>query len=219
LKRAGIRIEFRLQLVAVIVSGAVGFRDFLKAAALTLHIAQPSENICKNRIAARGGNAGQIPFLYPCAVCHTSGRINGKTVIVNVDVNLAAQNQIIPMDQRIDKRLKNAPLAVVGHLNTRIGGFLPACFHIPLNKTDTLIEQNDQAARVFRAVKCIYHTAAFIKAVPACAEQAGMPDGRIVCKQGACIGQLAVFVPHIEGIEQLFFHAVTVRAAWKKRNP
>jgi len=35
-----------------------------------------------------------------------------------------------------------------------------------------------------------------------------MPDGRIVCKQGACIGQLAVFVPHIEGIEQLFFHAV-----------
>ena len=79
LKRAGIRIEFRLQLVAVIVSGAVGFRDFLKAAALTLHIAQPSENICKNRIAARGGNAGQIPFLYPCAVCHTSGRINGKT--------------------------------------------------------------------------------------------------------------------------------------------
>ena len=40
------------------------------------------------------------------------------------------------------------------------------------------------------------------------AEQAGMPDGRIVRKQSACIGQLAVFVPHIKGIEQLFFHAV-----------
>ena len=112
------------------------------------------------------------------------------------------------MDQRIDKRLKNAPLAVVGHLNTRIGGFLPACFHIPLNKTDTLIEQNDQAAGEFCAVKCIHHAAAFIKAVPACAEQAGMSDGRIIRKQSACIGQLAVFVPHIEGIEQLFFHAV-----------
>ena len=35
-----------------------------------------------------------------------------------------------------------------------------------------------------------------------------MPDGRIICKQSACIGQLVVFVPHIEGIEQLFFHAV-----------
>ncbi len=112
------------------------------------------------------------------------------------------------MDQRIDKRLKNASFAVVGHLNTRIGGFLPARFHIPLDKADTLIEQDDQAAGEFCAVKCIHHAAAFIKAVPACAEQAGMPDGRIICKQSACIGQLAVFVPHIEGIEQLFFHAV-----------
>ena len=71
-----------------------------------------------------------------------------------------------------------------------------------------LIEQNDQAAGEFRAVKRIHHAAAFIKAVPACAEQAGMPDGRIICEQSACIGQLAVFVPHIERIEQLFFHAV-----------
>ena len=28
----------------------------------------------------------------------------------------------------------------------RIGGFLPARFHIPLDKADALIEQNDQAA-------------------------------------------------------------------------
>ena len=107
------------------------------------------------------------------------------------------------MDQCIDKRLKNASFAVVGHLNTGIGGFLPARFHIPLDKADTLIEQNNQAAGEFCTVKCIHHAAAFIKAVPACAEQAGMPDGRIVCKQSACIGQLAVFVSHIKGIEQL----------------
>ena len=112
------------------------------------------------------------------------------------------------MDQCIDKRLKNASFAVVGHLNTGIGGFLPARFHIPLDKADALIEQNNQAAGEFRTVKCIYHAAAFIKAVPACAEQAGMPDGRIIRKQSTCVGQLAVFVPHIEGIEQLFFHAV-----------
>ena len=77
------------------------------------------------------------------------------------------------MDQRIDERLKNASFAVVWHLNTGIGGFLPARFHIPLDKADTLIEQNNQAAGVFHAVKCIYHAAAFIKAVPACAEQYG----------------------------------------------
>ena len=41
-----------------------------------------------------------------------------------------------------------------------------------------------------------------------------MPDGRIVRKQSACIGQLAVFVPHIKGIEQLFFHAPQ---EWKDR--
>ena len=149
-----------------------------------------------------------IAAMQPCAVCHTAGRIYGKTVIVNIDVNLAAQNQIIPIDQRIDKRLKNASFAVVRHFNAGVSGFLPAGFHIPLDKADTLIEQNDQAAGEFRTVKCIYHAAAFIKAVPACAEQAGMPDGRIICEQSACIGQLAVFVPHIERIEQLFFHAV-----------
>jgi len=88
-------------------------------------------------------------------------------------VNFTAQNQIITMDQRIDERLKNASFAVFGHLNTGIGGFLPARFHIPLDKADTLIEQNNQAAGVFHAVKCIYHAAAFIKAVPACAEQYG----------------------------------------------
>ena len=128
------------------MSGAVGFRDFLKTTALPLHIAQPSENICKDGVAAHGGNAGQITLLYPCAVFHTTGRIDSKTVIVNVDVNLATQNQIIPMDQCIDKRLKNASFAVVWHLNTGIGGFLPARFHIPLDKADALIEQNDQAA-------------------------------------------------------------------------
>ena len=77
------------------MSSAVGFRNFLKAAALPFHIAQPSENICKDGVAARGGNAGQIPFLYPCAVYHTTGRIDGETVIVDINMNLAAQNQIV----------------------------------------------------------------------------------------------------------------------------
>ena len=50
----------------------------------------------------------------------------------------------------------SASFAVVGHLNTGIGGFLPARFHIPLDKADALIEQNDQAAGEFRTVKmCI----------------------------------------------------------------
>ena len=133
----------------------------------------------------RTGIRIEFRLLYPCAVCHTTGRIDSKTVIVNIDVNLATQNQIIPMDQCIDKRLKNASFAVVWHLNTGICGFLPARFHIPLGKTDALIEQNDQAAGEFRTVKCIYHAAAFIKAVPACAEQAGMSDGRIIRKQSA----------------------------------
>ena len=64
MKRTGIGIEFWLQFVTVIVSSVVGFRDFLKAAALPFHIAQPSKNVCKDGIAARRGNAGQIPLLY-----------------------------------------------------------------------------------------------------------------------------------------------------------
>ena len=36
-----------------------------------------------------------------------------------------------------------------------------------------------------------------------------MSDGRIIRKQSACVGQLAILIPHIKGIEQLFFHAVS----------
>ena len=98
----------------------VGFCDFLKAAALPLHIAQSAENIRKDGIEACGGNAGQIPFLYPRAVGHTTGRINGKTVIVNINVYLAAQYQIIAVDctsqQILDtnhKKIYNKNLSVI----------------------------------------------------------------------------------------------------------
>ena len=35
-----------------------------------------------------------------------------------------------------------------------------------------------------------------------------MLDGSIIRKQCACVGQLAVFIPHFKGIKQLFHHAV-----------
>ena len=51
-------------------------------------------------------------------------------------------------------------------------------------------------------------TTAFIKTVPSCTEQTGVLDGSIIRKQCACVGQLAVFIPHFKGIKQLFHHAV-----------
>ena len=93
-----------------------------------------------------GGNAGQVSFLYSRTVRHTAGRINGKAVIVNINVYLAAQYQIVAVDQRIDKRLKNASFAVIRHFYAGVSGFLPAGFHIPLDKADALIEQDNQAA-------------------------------------------------------------------------
>lgn len=65
---------------------------------------------------------------------------NGKAVIVNINMDLAAQYQIVAVDQRIDKSLENASLAVIRHFNAGVSGFLPAGFHIPLDKADTLIE-------------------------------------------------------------------------------
>ena len=58
------------------------------------------------------------------------------------------------------------------------------------------------------AVERIHHTAAFVKTVPTGTEQTGVLDGSIICKQCACIGQLAVVIPHFKGIKQLFLHAV-----------
>ena len=120
--RSNVRIEFRLQLSTVVMSRMVGFGNLLKTAALPLHIAQSAENICKDGIASCGGNAGQVSFLYSRTVGHTTGRINGKAVIVNINVYLTAQYQIITMDQRIDKRLENASFAVIRHFNAGICG-------------------------------------------------------------------------------------------------
>ena len=86
------------------MGGMIGFRDLLKTTALPLHIAQSAENICKDGIASCGGNAGQVSFLYSRTVGHTTGRINGKAVIVNINVYLAAQYQIVAVDQRIPTR-------------------------------------------------------------------------------------------------------------------
>ena len=113
------------------------------------------------------------------------------------------------MDQRIDKSFKNAPFAVIRHFNAGVGCFLPTCFHIPLYETNPFIKQDNQAAGILCAVERIHHTAAFIKAVPACAEQAGLLDRRIIRKQSACIGQLTIFIPYFKGIKQLFLHTIT----------
>lgn len=75
----------------------VGFRDFPKSASLSLHISQPAKNISKNWIAAGRGNIENISFLYPCTICHAAGGSNCKTVIVNVDMDFAAQDQIVTM--------------------------------------------------------------------------------------------------------------------------
>lgn len=201
-ERACIGIEFRLQFVTVIVGGTVGFRDLLKSTALAFHIAQSTENIGKDGIVACGRNIGYISFMYPCSVCHATGRSNGKAVIVNVNMDFVAQNQIITVEQRIDQSFKNA------YFNTGIGCFLPTGFHIPLYKAYALIEQNNQAAGILCTVKRIHHATTFIKTVLSSTEQAGVLDGSIIRKQIACVGQPTVFIPHFKGIKQLFLHAV-----------
>ena len=97
-------------------------------------------------------------------------------------MDFAAQNQIITVDQRIDKGFKNASLTVIGHFNTGVGGFLPTSFHVPLYEAHTFIEQNDQAAGILCAVESIHHTAAFIKTVPTGTEQTGVLNRSIVRK-------------------------------------
>ena len=96
------------------------------------------------------------------------------------------------MDQRIDKRFKNTSCTVIGHFNTGISSFLPSGFHVSFYKTDTLIEQDNQAAGIFCAVKRIHHPTTFIKSVPTGAEQAGMTNGGIIRKQRTGIGELSV---------------------------
>jgi hypothetical protein len=56
---------------------------------------------------------------------------------------------------------------------------------------DAHIEQNDQNAGI-SARQCFFHAADLSR--PSSVAKGGMADGRIISKQSASIGQLAVFV-------------------------
>lgn len=50
-----------------------------------------------------------LVFLYHS---HAAGRVNGKSVIININVNFASQYQIITVDKRIDKCFKYTSLTL-----------------------------------------------------------------------------------------------------------
>lgn len=87
-----------------------------------------------------------------------------------------------------------------------MGSFLPNGFHIPLAKADTFVQQDNQTAGIFRTARGIHHTAALVQTILTGAKQPGVTDRRGIGEQGTGIGQIAIGVPDLKGIKQLFCH-------------
>ena len=94
-----------------------------------------------------------ISFLSVCRH-HTTGS-NGRTVIVNVNMDFAAQNQIITVDQRID-RLRNASL----HCNQAFQYGLAVSsseFHVPLYEPTPSLSRIISCQNTLRFEASTYH--------------------------------------------------------------
>ena len=85
----------------------VRFRNLLKAASLTLHITQPSENIGENGITASGGNIGYISFLYPCSISHAErGLLERPTVHEGVVARAMEKKGVISDRCELNRQIK-----------------------------------------------------------------------------------------------------------------
>ena len=104
-KLVAVRTERRALILGVVNLRFVAVQNFPKAAALALHIAQTVEHIGQHRVAPGGRHGKRIAVLDHRPIRHSARRVDLQTVIVDVNVDLAAVDEIIAVRQRVDKRL------------------------------------------------------------------------------------------------------------------
>ena len=124
-KLVAVRSECRALILGVVDLRFVAVQNFTEAAALALHIAQTVEHIGQHRVAPGGRHGKRVAVLDHRPIRHTARRVDLQTVIVDVNVDLAAVDEIIAVRQRVDKRLMVVALDVFGQFLPRVRRFAP----------------------------------------------------------------------------------------------
>ena len=77
--------------------------------------------ICDQRIAPGRNDGVDITILDRSTIIHASGALDLKPVIKHVDMDLATQQDVVTMYQRVHKSLSDRPIGIVGFVHTRSG--------------------------------------------------------------------------------------------------
>lgn len=115
--------------------------DLLEAAATPLHVDQAREDISKDGIPAFGRYPHDIPVLHVYAVIHSPGRKDFKPVVKHIDVDFAADDQIITVNQRIHDTLCDRTLGIIRQFNTAIRFLEPAFMRVSLYESFSLLKK------------------------------------------------------------------------------
>ena len=161
----------------------------MQAAATTLHVSHALEEVGQDGISApaldgvfcRVGGKGSV-------VEHGSRRGYDAAVIVDIDVNLAAQHQVVAVDERIDQSLGYRALGETRLVDAVVGGLFPRDAVVALDECLTLAQQEKEASGKLGIVLGII----LVQARPSRTEQPGMADERFVGKQRTSIGEHVV---------------------------
>ena len=91
------------------------------------------------RMDGYGRHIVDIAVLYLCAVKHRTGRHQFHTVIVNIDMYLAAHHRVIPMDKMVDQSFKDSSVGIVGQIEAVVGHLDPTAHGVVLDEVHAVL--------------------------------------------------------------------------------
>lgn len=119
------------------------------------------EQICNDGIPAYRANGADVTFLNRWTFKHSTRGYDFYPVIVHINVNFAAQDDIVAVNQSIDDGLSNSPVWVVRFIYTVAGFFGKADFGVVADKITSALKQINQVSLVFLIVQCVIKDRAF----------------------------------------------------------
>lgn len=157
------------------------------------------KQVGNNGISPCGSDGADIPVLYGFTFVHSAGGYDLKTVIVHIDMYLFAHNDIVAVDQCVDKRLGIGSLRIIryiypfgGFLNKTNPGIIP-------DEINGVLQQIDQVAFELFIVYGIIKNGRFIKPVPTGTEGAGVENRFLIGKQHSGISKMPIGADETEG--------------------
>lgn len=114
------RCAEELGLQTIVITGELRClaKDLRQSAAPPLHTFHTVEQIRDHRVAPGRSNGMDITILDCSTIIHASMALDLKPVIEHIDMDLAAQQDVVAMYQRVHKSLSDRPIGIIGFVHT-----------------------------------------------------------------------------------------------------